>query len=315
MNFPALLEDTAVALRQVRQTRQWLATLDDASQIADAEERARLGLEVLKITKEAETLAREVQSLQCEALRKLAQLDGATSPGRRPGPALAHLHSGALRHAARWLASMPDDEFAELIETCSPWSTVTTLHYNARTPEERKNSRARALRRVKNGHLRHPVASEPEDLTGAARQILTHLAERDGHVTTADAALKLGERLGLSEVDTVTYQGLAETVRQAVMLEWRDSKDVVALVGGRAVRCPKFVTYQEEGLGWVRVPWDRASLGQLEFMLAYRTRQIAELVDVRAELDLLVQEAVKRSDLQGTVRLSELFPPTAADST
>jgi hypothetical protein len=292
-SLPALLEEGAVGayLSQIQQARRWLSETGDVGQIADLIERARLAQQVLKIAREAEELGRSVLRLQCEAMRKLAHLHQANLLGKRDAT-----------RTARWLGSMTDQDFENLMETCDPWHAATTLYYvHFRKPRQEDRERLRQSRRF-------GPAPESDDLKEAAKTMLIHLAEQGQNITTASAALSLADEIGLDrdDIDDVQMEGLHEVVRQAIMLE--DEQQIVR-IGEIEIHCPRFVTYQEPFGEWVRVPWNAALLSQLRFMANFRSRQAVGLTQAAEELQMLAQAAASRQKDVVSDRVSELLGP------
>lgn len=287
------LEGFDLKLVQVRAAREWLAATSEAEEIADMEERARLAHKVLKVVKEAADLAREVQTLQCEALRKLAQL------GQERLLPKADRH---IRSVARWLGGLTQEEFDRLMRECDPWHAATNLyHVHYYEPRQTRPVRSRSgeVARRRQG----------ADLASAANVMLAHVAATGENITTADAALALADELGLprSDVDDIRQEGLTEVVRQAFMHSGEE--ETVINVAGTPIRCPQFITYQSESppRRWVRVPWNRATVGQLEFMATFRERQAEGLRQAAVELRALAQAAQERSRTIKSDRLSVLL--------
>lgn len=295
MSLPALLDDGSIAaqMSQIQRARAWLAETVDPEQIADLAERARMGHRVLKIARVAEQLGREALRLQCEALRKLAQLDQLSiMKGSRPD-----------RTCARWLGSLDDGEFERLMASCDPWHAASTLyHVYAYEPRAAKRTP-----RDRDTETRRRVASRyyPEDLRDAAKTLVLHLAEQDDDTTTADAALSLADHIGLSRdaVDDVRMHGLTEVVRQAIML---DDEEQAVRIDGREIHCPRFVSCQSDQ-EWIRVPWNRASLSQLRFMADHRAVQAKGVTQAASELRLLVHAAESRRKVIDSELVSELL--------
>ncbi|YCU34495.1 hypothetical protein ACRYGU_16775 [Mycobacteroides abscessus] len=74
------------------------------------------------------------------------------------------------------------------------------------------------------------------------------------------------------------------------------------------VHPPKFVTYQDPDAGWVRIPWHKAGLTQLQEMAALRRKQVADLSAKATQLTELVSLLERASERQPhEQKVSELF--------
>lgn len=94
-------------------------------------------------------------------------------------------------------------------------------------------------------------------------------------------------------------EGVAAAIRHA--LATASSSDdcgsgPIKTTDGKKVYPPKFVTYFDPDAGWVRIPWETASLVQLREMEELRRKQAEDLAAKALSLTLLVSELDKRHE-------------------
>ena len=285
MSALALPDDDGAGMQiaQVRAARQWLRDATDAQDVAGLAEKAKFAHDVFKIAKKADALAQEALQLQAEALHRLARLDALDLLPKR----------GLLRSTAGWLGDMADAEFAQFVESIEPWSSITG-RYKAHLKDVQMGRYRDEWGDIQHGRPLAPDRDFDRRQWNVAQTVLLDMAAQEDSFSTADAALALAEAIGLDcdRVDDVRREGLEQIIRTAISEE--RSEGVVVEADGRSLRCPRFVTYQEDPFGWVRVPWDRATLPQLQFMAEYRSQQAADLMRSSADLAVLVGEATRR---------------------
>lgn len=97
------------------------------------------------------------------------------------------------------------------------------------------------------------------------------------------------EILGASDVRS----GVAEVVRHAIRTESADAGHGYE-VRGEILRPPRFVTYRDSEAGWVRIPWKRATLGQLMAMAFHRKEQAAQVAESAKALSSIVDSFVEK---------------------
>lgn len=205
--------------------------------------------------------------------------------------------------AAKWLASLGDDEFTNVLSTVSAADTPIGLH-------RRSISESNDVRwwienaRISDGHVIHGIAGETfhsVDLHNAVRRVLEEVTTDGESFTIAEAADRLSEALhreGRIEEYSEPYaailrgEPLREVVRRATRVA---SDDTYQDEFGEELSRPDFVTYTEDGRGgYVRIPWQSAGLEQFRFMISLRRDQLDTMrrkVD-RLEKALALMESV-----------------------
>lgn len=277
MGLPAVVNDELVTTHaeSMDAVLAWLADTSDPHEVHDIAERAKLAHTVFKTAKQSAEMAHQALRVHATALRKLAHL--------KEIPML----SPHLRKPAAWLGTMSEERFAEFLDALNPWDSLVK-HYRDAFRDKEREDLLRRQREVARGHHKNPVRDNLDDVTVAAKTLLGILSTTEERFTIAEAAVALGEELGLGQIDALTESGLAEIMRHAIQA---DRQMMEVKVDGRLVRCPAFITYRENELGWVRVPWRLATLSQLNFMAELRAKQAAEVVAASADLALLVSAA------------------------
>lgn len=287
--------DVAAATAEIDRLIAMLSSAG-ADEAADAAEQARKAREWVKVTNGAADLSAAALRLECSALRRLAQCGEDALKAVPP----------ARRSAGRWLAGMTGEQFAECMACIKAWDTPVAMHRRV-IERNRVEAEAASGRRIGQGIPRTPVSTTPsiDEVRAAAQTIVEHL-QASNQFSIAEAADKVAEDLDLTSggyVDWLTASTLRAAVREAVAhADWPDEDPDV----------PAFVTYQEDEIGWVRIPWSQASITQLEFMVELRRKQVRELQAALEPLDdlLTVLRAAHavHPDLLGCLALYKTVP-------
>jgi hypothetical protein len=110
----------------------------------------------------------------------------------------------------------------------------------------------------------------------------------------------------------IVREGVAASLRHALMdaamTDEGGYESVYSNVLGGLINRPKFVTYTDPDVGWVRIPWHRAGLLQLQEMAAFRRRQVEELsasADKLTELVRILEVVAQRHPNE--TRVDRLF--------
>lgn len=314
----------ATATEQLREIRLALDTLSSPEILAEVVDRARMAREWVKIKKVAGDVAVAACQLHAAALRQLGLLG---SEG------LSQL-KGQDKSVARDLALVTDARFQSYLEGLSKAAAPITILQHFRQEDYESHEENRGRDRA-NGHAspegRHYPRTgrrhTPEDLDAEEAE---HRRQRDASRAVTDLLGDLyenGDPFMVSEVvdrvldDIVQVSGgdtpsmvASPYLREGVAAVVRHSLMAGASFGSgtrdtwsKGLVKPTWVTYQDGEDGWLRIPWERASLDQLRQMRDLRVSQAERLAQKAAELSTLVDylEAVPDSD--GSARVASLF--------
>jgi hypothetical protein len=261
---------------RLRELRKWVqdAGPTDAAELAANAKKAR---DVIKALKASLDLAAEATRLEMAALRRLGELNRTDLLPR----------GSNLKTAARWLADLSPDTFSQLLVDLEPGQTTFSVYRQHMRSREEEEDRQR-MANIGAGRPQRPVRGydgpSQLEIARAAETILESLTLRADTFTVSEAADELAEALEIPSWNRPTHLGLEQIVRDAIsQTPMRGSEDF-------PYSAPQFVTYHEADVGWVRVPWERASLTQLRFMAEYRKEQADQMVGAWKELqDLLAR--------------------------
>lgn len=260
------------------QIREWLreeATLQETSTAAkDIRDLSNW----LRIRKTANALRIQAMQIEATALRRLGKAGFLDS--LRP----------IDKTLARWFAGMDQDEFDEALQQIAEPESLPTWRMRVLRGKEQAQ-RQDAAENVLKGNPVSPadpsalsdksegLFPERRELHDAAVTLLAAVVAQHHPFRIDESALSLAAQLR-EEVwnDTAGHVLLARLIGFALdvvsdrspelYLRWR--------VDGAVIYVPTAVTYEEDDLGWVRVPWSTASPAQLEAMVAHRTQQANE---------------------------------------
>lgn len=265
--------DVATQVQKLREVCAWVmdASADDAFAVATKAKQARA---YIKAIEGSAAIAREATRLECIAYRRLGQL-GSTEL----------LPKGEPRNIAKAFAAMADDEFADWLEQVGPHSGAIGTY--------RMVNRAAAHRRMRedgesvgSGKAVRPLEpSSMHDLVEAASAMLNALTAEDVPFTVTEIADGLAESLGVVPHYTApAREGYREAVRLAMALPPGEDDN------GPHDDAPRWVTYEEDAMGWVRVPFRVASLEQFAAMVKLRRAQADQMEAVAARFEWLLSE-------------------------
>lgn len=103
----------------------------------------------------------------------------------------------------------------------------------------------------------------------------------------------------------LTRAGYADLIRHILNSAVADDRaDNVAVA---AVAPPRFVTFEDPEIGWIRIPWAAATLGQFRAMCAMRRSQANDLSAKATELEEVLRLVEIRAEKHPTANLSELW--------
>jgi len=281
--------DLAELMSNMAELSERIATADEP-EVRKVLDGARLLREWVKIHKAATSVAIEANRLFARAIRRLAQLGG-------------ELPNSAAVSTGRWLARLSDEDFLYFLGKVDQNRTIHSVCKEWRAEQDRI-WRIQHRQMAESGEADHPVnAYSPErvwtqptreDVKESANRLIRDLADAGTPFCREDVVAALADAIGVNSDDATIRAGLVEIGNAAIreadhqeripgsgqfkrrVLCWADDDE------DRPVNLPTFVTYEEESLGWVRVPWESATIGQLRSMVAWRKAQ-AEAVTQRAQ--------------------------------
>lgn len=285
-------------------TQAWLeaSSTEDTVEFADKMAKLRRWMD---IQKESQDIRIAALKLECLALRKIGQvfLDNPYAGIKLPP---------RLKRSALAFGKLSDREFREMMSDIKhPMAPSTVVLMKAR--EQEQEDLAKRLRDVLAGDMQRPLnVYEHLDVRFAAAKLLSELMLDNTPFTVAEAALQLAQRLEGDPgedsfwMDEQIQVVLRDIIRRALTEEGAAVRDRPIYTNGEDVQMPRFITYQEEGIGWVRVPWVYASLDQLEAMAKLRRAQVKALDIVASDLEALLVELRDRSKGQAYSTLADL---------
>lgn len=283
LDIPRRIDAATAQADHLAELTIWATTAGDADALADAAARARTAKKLIDAAGAARTLAAAALRLEATCLRRLVQIGEA---GRL---------QGEMHTVAHWIASLTDDELDQVVG-----SGTTLIGARRRYVKEREAERARWQRNYNDEHDVMPAAQtwnyyDSEEIAKAAAVLLD--AFDDGQsFTVATFVDKLREQLGMHDGDSLVDEGLREAARQAMRVaSYREEKC------GRVAGMPSFLTFQDDAMGWLRIPWQRATVEHLRWFVTYRQQQAAEMAATAERLagvlDVIERAHAKRPHL------------------
>lgn len=276
--------------------REWVinASVLDA---ADTAKRATTFVRIAKAAKAASRLRIEASRLEATALRVVGLADELT------------LLPSHQRGTATYLASLCEEEFADLLGRITDTASAKYLFLQARQEKDRERV-LDAYDRAAQGYATEEISGwsewQIENVAEAASTLLKNLAESCDSITTEEAVTRVVEGMGLSTQvsnDPIFRQGVKQCIREAVRFSGTNEKYEISDTG-EPLDVPGIVTYYEEGAApdrglddhslFLRVPWQAAGIDQLKNMVEYREQQAAYMNRKAASLRFLYELLLER---------------------
>ena len=255
-----------------------------------------------------EKVMKEWAKLQQDSAAILAELERAKATALRRfgalGGSLTLLSSYIARRHAEYLGSLTVSDFDAFLERLIFPKTINQLIkdiLDEKDEAEFENDYRQTFLGKKTGSG-WPYPSRAEDLRRAAKTILADHLCGDETFTTSEVVERLAESLGMDEISTLEYKGLTTVVHDALTYETIDPSDDFP----HATKIPAVVTYLDDEVGWVRVPFDRATVGQLRLMLEWRRAQLQSYKDAVANLESIMAAAESKCQGDDSRRLGKL---------
>ncbi len=264
-------------LRALRAIREIVRITDDPNEATTTAQRARLIREWVKISKAANEIAIEATRLEMTALRRLAQLNAFDGM------------SSASKAAARGFAGLSDEDFATLIEKAGESSTAIAVWRSTQREEQEAAGYERGQRMARGeGHVpSHSV--DTDEMADAASKVLAASLDADRNLSVTEAALRLSELLDISDefhASAAVRNGLRNAIRSALHNDLETEDGV-----------PNFVTYRTTEAGWVHVPFNVASVEQVESWALFRQSQANDYVAAAAEA-ISISDKLKKAQAE-----------------
>lgn len=105
--------------------------------------------------------------------------------------------------------------------------------------------------------------------------------------------------------DYVTRTGYADLIRHILNSAVADDRANEAAVA--SIAPPRFVTFEDPEVGWVRIPWAAATLGQFRAMCAMRRSQANDLSNKADELEEVLRLIEIRAEKHPAANLHDLW--------
>lgn len=243
---------------------RWVEASETVDQAADVANKSRQIADWLKVQQASEEARVAATRLECIAVRRVAQLGGVDR--LRP----------VDRRAALSFAALSDEEFKVVLDAAPIIGKPNSIFQYLRNKQEETIREEITGRRVKRAIV-DGFPEDPDPIEGqvkiarAAAELLDGLSLEGRPFTIDDAGRELGERLAEETEDgwwssDELRPALREAIREAIRLA-PPSQDETS--GPR----PDIVTYYDNQIGWVRIPWQVASIAQLGAMVELRQQQ------------------------------------------
>lgn len=292
----------------LRQLADWVENIASPEELAWNSDRFKEVRDWLKMHKSAKALRIAAVRVECISLRKVA-LAGFTHK----------LRSANERKAAEHFAGLTDEEFAQLLResesTTSPWTVARAQQEDQAKADEW--TRARASDHTGRDHSNwSDDISNYQNLHSLTEEVLNEITSDSDSFTVAEAAEKLYAQLTNDKFyrqededgepyvpPEISGEPLREVVRRVLRVPGPADR---AEIKGVEVKIPRCVTFDPPEWGAMRrVPWDRATIGQLEGMVAAREKQAREMVAAAESLRVLY-EALEACSQDSSDRVNEL---------
>ena len=257
------LRQQIVAVQRLREA----VRMSPLAEAVDIAERARMAARWAKVAKSANELAVEAVKLECQALRRVGQLDSSVFKGER-------------KNVAEAFAKMTDEEFAVqvLVRAVSGCVSAAAVLRTIRAEDRHERDVAEFWSNPTSHRLSY------REVHDAATTLLVGL---DTETSTSEIVAELAESLGLDDLSGALNAGLRAIVNHAIAnvdSEWRSLREI---------QLPEFATIRSDvypEFKWRRVPMSLATLPQLRAMAADRRRQAEELAARADALDAAVTQ-------------------------
>lgn len=288
-------EDVAQARASLARMKSWIDAAETAEEIGAATDALREAREWMRIKKVSTDLRTEAARIEAIALRRLGQMG---CPTRLPS---------GYKAAALGFAQLSDDEFARLLKRGAELTNPVTIWGIIRNELAAEHRRKVGYNFAQGIDRAGPYAGAPKfvdsrDVATAVRTLLASAAEQGDRFTVAELTDTLvnwvSENADVDpDVGSVTpfiddpdfRQGMAEVVRHALRSETATADP----------RMPAFVTYYDGNEGWVRIPWDSATIHDLEAMAQHRRHQARDAAAAAEKYEDLAVELRALSNSNG----------------
>lgn len=288
---------------KLQQLAEWVSFHASPEQLAWESDKFRDMRKLLKEHKAAKHLRVAAVRLECIALRRIA-LAGFASK----------LTNHYDRRAAEFFGEMTDEEFAEVLDDSEKTTTPFAVykHYKG----ERDEPARWVYERSSDGgypedRVHEMVAHERHHFAYATQQVLSDLAMGEAPFTVAEAAHKLLTHIESNMGDhekEIPPEMAGEPLREVVRRVLRaPGPSELVYVDGNEVRIPGYVTFHPgDGDTWQRVPWVKATLGQLLNMVATREEQAHQMQRAAGNLRRLYESLAEASDGDPAERVNDI---------
>lgn len=269
---------------------QW--TADQCREFLRADDAVK---EWAKLQQDSAEILTEIERTKAAVLVRMARLD-----------CTRFLKSSQQKHHAKILGEMSDEEFGAFLDRLVFPLTVSTLLSKIKEEREAfefsRSYRAEFYGGIGRNNRAELDFIQSQRVAAAAKQVLTYRICDSDKFTTAEVVQTLAETLGKESLSDIEVRGLTEIVHEAISSETLDLTDEFP----KATKIPAVVTYLEAELGWVRVPFERATVAQLRLMLEWRREQLAQLGRAVQNLEFILDAAIEKSGGDETKNMMQL---------
>ncbi len=247
-----------------------------------------------KLQQDSAVILAELERAKATALRRFGALGGMS----------VSLKSSAARRQAEYLGGLTVSDFDTFLDRLIFPKTINQL-MNEILNEKDEAEFEKNYRLVFAGKKPGWGASYADralSLQRAAQTILVDHYCGNETFTTAEVVEALAESMGFEELSPIEYKGLTRVVHDALSYGTLDLTDDFP----RTTQIPAYVTYLDEEVGWVRIAFGMATVGQLRLMLEWRRSQLQTYADAVANLESVLETAESKSHGDDSRRLGKL---------
>lgn len=248
---------------------------DDPATIKGSQDKVRMAREWARIHGVVREVHVDLIRIEVECLRRLAQL----------GDEGISLLSSAHRGAARFFASLSEEELDDVIKDFGHASTACGV-YRAHVKSSESGYLKDLGRRIAKGaepwdstltdeqKMESAIERFQHDTAGAVEQILNDLVGVGGPFFIDDVADALIDRLHEDGIEKVGGAAVREGIREVCRKAVRSARPATIF----GTDAPRFVTCSSQygDTAFMRIPFENATLPQLDEMVALRAKQLED---------------------------------------
>lgn len=277
--------DIEVCRGRFHEIERWL---DEAphTEVAAAHNWVKDAQALIKIRKNMEHLFVDSKRLEAKILRKLAQVG------------LLNEMEKKYRNPAKYLAEMTDQEFNHFCTSIADHFALVTNIRSRMNDIGHKGVEAERYARASLGECEQFNPKNHYGITWHATELLKELYAGDETSSVKDIVVDLADQLDLDAEEVVVKQGLSHIVRTAITASQHVASELYDIENDSFSIVPQAVTFEDDE-AWVRIPWYKASMSQLLYMVELRENQVEQIKSkadsLRATYELLKRVQTEHS--------------------